>query len=748
MILRSVKNFSHSSTLLLAVIVLFVLLDPFYLVQGLEEETIAFRIRRHYRETTTELPLTVVEIDDESLRRLKPEMGEPPWPRSVFAKVVEYLAENGAQGVAFHIPFVLDEVPVKLNSTIFRDALRKHLAEQESQLETFVAEFPVLFSREQDASFRSALDRIPNILPLRIDSGFANSNRQQAAVLDAAACSFSTPPKKILSVPSVSFPSSRVSTPKTEIGFLAFRRPERPTMGFPLWLQVKGVFFPSLPLAIAGWTASLSGNSGGFTGNGRARCSLLRNLGEQSAANADETILVNYYRNPKRNRKDRAGRFEVFPGEPLSFADLWHDAAFDNAPKRLSRDRFSGRIVLIGPARKRIRTPLGVSLPYTRILANATATLLDPTSLRLPPRWLGWLLTVLTAFLAWWGMRRNLVWGVTSLAGSGVLLLGAAAVLMNKGFLLPVAAPLLASSIFLLSDWTYHQFEEKRRLRLAFQKYVAPSVMREILKDPSALTLVGRKTTATVLFSDIKHFSRWAMELPSEDLVRFLNTYFTRMTEKIVAFDGTIDKMIGDAVMAEWNVPLHQEKHAVLACSCALEKRRAVAELAQTWASGVWPNLGIRIGIHTGEVVAGNLGSETIFDYTVIGTTVNIASRLESLNRDLGTTILTSGETKQEVEKCAPNRFYFRTVGVFRLRGQKAALDVYELVDETARLPKSYLEVMETWEKGVRAYREKDVARAKESITEVARRLPYDGPAVYFLERMAEAAPGEPFQQG
>jgi adenylate cyclase len=226
--------------------------------------------------------------------------------------------------------------------------------------------------------------------------------------------------------------------------------------------------------------------------------------------------------------------------------------------------------------------------------------------------------------------------------------------------------------------WRYRQSEKrKQQLRLAFAKYKSPAVMAEIEKNPESLQLGGQKRTLTVLFCDIRGFTQYSDQHPPEVVQAFLTRYFSLVNRIICTdFGGSIDKLMGDGIMAYWGFPLDDGSHAERAVSAALAMQQAVAQWRNDPAN---PPIHIGIGIHTGEVMIGNVGSDEFMDFTVIGSAVNMASRMESLNKELGTTILISEATKTAIN----GKFTTRSVGEQSLRGLNGTVIMFEPVAQT-----------------------------------------------------------------
>ncbi|HET9991430.1 MAG TPA: adenylate/guanylate cyclase domain-containing protein [Kofleriaceae bacterium] len=217
---------------------------------------------------------------------------------------------------------------------------------------------------------------------------------------------------------------------------------------------------------------------------------------------------------------------------------------------------------------------------------------------------------------------------------------------------------------------------EKAHLRAMFSRYVSRSVVDRILADPARAKLGGERKELTVLFSDIRGFSKFSETMKPEDLASFLNEYLTPMTELVLESGGTLDKYIGDAVMAVWSAPVDVPDHAARACRVALRMQEALAMLNTKWKRENKPAIAIGIGLNTGVMAVGNMGTAQRFDYTVLGDQVNLGARLESLTKEYGVDILVGEATV----KAAGDQFVFREIDLVRVKGRTSAAPVFELV--------------------------------------------------------------------
>ncbi|HYA41210.1 MAG TPA: adenylate/guanylate cyclase domain-containing protein [Syntrophobacteraceae bacterium] len=266
---------------------------------------------------------------------------------------------------------------------------------------------------------------------------------------------------------------------------------------------------------------------------------------------------------------------------------------------------------------------------------------------------------------------------------------------------------------------------QKKWLRGAFDRYVSPEVVQSIVNNPSSLELGGQEIEATIFFSDLADFTSFSERLHPSDLVSLLIEYFTPMTNIILEHRGALDKFIGDAIMAFWGAPLPLENHARYACEAALAMKKSLAALQEGWRQRKLPLLKARMGIHSGPVVAGNVGSSQRFNYTVLGDTVNLASRLEGANKLYGTTILISEDTF----RLAGPAFLSRELDMIRVKGRSAPVKIYELIGKHGE---NELPFLDTFAEGLAAYRNRLWERAELRFGSIAA---LDPPSKTYVER-------------
>lgn len=249
-------------------------------------------------------------------------------------------------------------------------------------------------------------------------------------------------------------------------------------------------------------------------------------------------------------------------------------------------------------------------------------------------------------------------------------------------------------------------------IKSAFSKYVSTSVVDQLLDNPGMLKLGGEERVLSILFADIANFTTISESMKSTDLVQLLNEYLTEMTDLIIKEKGTVDKYIGDAILAEFGAPITMENHADAAVKTAVNMQRKIDELNKTWNSKRMPHLRSRIGINTGQVIIGNMGSDRVFDYTVIGDPVNLAARLESANKRYSTLIMISEFTYNQIDK---EKFKTRLLDIIKVKGKTKAVKVYEVCGFSSdSFSKEDLEYYNLYDEAFNLYLKRNFTKSKE----------------------------------
>jgi adenylate cyclase len=273
--------------------------------------------------------------------------------------------------------------------------------------------------------------------------------------------------------------------------------------------------------------------------------------------------------------------------------------------------------------------------------------------------------------------------------------------------------------------------EDMKRGLLSFQKYVPADLVRDVLASGREATLGGELRVVTISFCDLANFTSISEKLPCEELVRHLGEYFEAYSTQIVASGGTVDKYIGDAIMAFWGAPLASPRHALEACTAALRGRERLRELRRKWAAEGRPELFTRVGIHTGVVLVGNIGSPARLNYTVMGDSVNLASRLEGLNKAYGTDILLSESTFRE----AGPDLIARPLDWVSVKGKTEATLVYEPLGLRGEVGQTSVELADVFGRALQCYRDRGWGGAIALFEQALSLRPEDAPARLLIAR-------------
>jgi len=290
-----------------------------------------------------------------------------------------------------------------------------------------------------------------------------------------------------------------------------------------------------------------------------------------------------------------------------------------------------------------------------------------------------------------------------------IVLVGFASVrlFIDLSYVLPLTGPILAVVAGYFASTAYHFVAERRErvlIKGMFSTYVNPSIVDELVTNPGKLTLGGERRELSVLFSDLEGFTALSESRPPEELVGLLNEYLSSMTHVVLKNDGTVDKFEGDLIMAFWGAPLRQPDHARKACEAALQMQATLAATRLEWGMRKKPLLSARIGLNTGEMIVGNMGSSQKFNYTVIGDSVNLASRLEGANKLYRTSIIISEHTYRQVR----NDFICRELDIIAVKGRSEPVRIYELRDRRGGTTEAKdVAFVEAFEEGLTAYRER-----------------------------------------
>jgi len=620
--------------------------------------------------------IVLVLIDQYSLDIYNKQQGLSwPWPRQMHAALVDYLKAGGAAACFFDIAMT---EPSGFGVEDDR-AFRRAMAEAGNVF------LPIALSTEDRESAPDAvslLRRFSLSSPLRVDA----SVRYRSV----------TAPLPVLLPSAKGVGNVRVNPDDDGI----YRR-------IPLASRWKDMTFPSVPLVLASlFPDQASPLSVPLDSSGRM---ILRFWGP----------AVTTYR--------------TYPMATLinSFAQL--DAGSN---PQIPPSEFSGKIVLVGLSAVGLldlkSSPLSAVISGVEIQAAALDTLLNRHFFRIFPPAATMALVLVLAVLSGWVLSSLRRIGGMAAAMAGVLALPAAAAALAfvlgawLDFVFPESAVLLA--VVGSSVLNYGIEGKKRRfIKGAFRQYLSPTVVDKVLANPGGLELGGEEREITSFFSDVEGFTSISEKLSPHSLVSLMNIYLSEMTEIIMAAGGTLDKYEGDAIIAFWNAPLDDPAHALRACRAALACQKRTRELNPDLRKNFGHEIRMRIGLNTGPAVVGNMGSRRRFDYTAIGDTVNLASRLEGACKQYRIFLLI-GETTRER---AGDAFLVREADFVRVVGRVQPVRIFELLGERDDVPPAEIEAVRTYGRALESFRR----RRWDQAGELFRSLGKDPLAAIYIER-------------
>ena len=636
-------------------------------LQTIELKTYDWRLTRTARPETARKDIALIEIDEYSLRNLQPYAGRWPWPRVVHAMLLDYLARAPAKLVVYDVNFA--EADTRTGFDYAGDTLSGAASDQALVKAVRAAGNVILLA---DATYNSRSGESPELR----DTGFA------AAAPGAVERRVVYPPFAALAQAG------------SALGHNFFvLDPDGPLRHTVPLAQSGTHVLPSLGLAAAIKAAGIAPRDVRFDGNRLVMRDRVMPLSWRRVKTSDgvesyQWGLINF-RGPalladlKQRTYPTYSFFDLAAAEqeilndrkpaidPALFRDLIvfvgttasglydvFETPFSNGRMpglnihaAVADDVLSNRFIREASARVRIAT----------VIAAAVAVGLVATTL---PAW--WATVATAVFIA------AVSWIATRLFGGG--------------YWLNLSQPVLASSFALFGGVGYQYFvegRETRKMKKLFGQYVSKDVYEQLVANPGLARLGGHRRDMTVLFSDIRGFTTVTERGQPEEIVGMLNEYFTRMVAIVFRHHGTLDKFVGDMVMALFGAPLDDPGHADHAVEAALEMLDALHELNTRWRAAGHPELDIGIGINTGSMIAGNIGSEAIMSYTVIGDAVNLGSRLESLNKEYGTRIIISKTTRDRLS----GRYRFRPLGDVVVKGKTQPVAIFELAGRGDALP-------------------------------------------------------------
>jgi len=640
--------------------------------------------------------IVIIDIDEKSLA----ELGRWPWGRNKLATLVnELFNEQHVNVVGFDVVFAEPDESSGLSR--LNELARNELKDQSGFGERLRLLQPVL---DYDGAFAKALEGKPVVLSYYLTSDRAG---HAAGVLPAPIMTKEALQGRTISATSWSGFGSNIEALAKAAPIAGFFNSitdgDGVVRSLPLIAEYKGQYYESLPLAMFRTLAGFPVVTPGFSNekflsrNYQAMDRVLLKQGDKSMAiPVDErvTALV-----PFRG-----------PGG-VNGGSFKYISASDVVAKRIPADSLKGKIILVGttaPGLLDLRvTPVGETYPGVEAHANFISGLLDGKVLLKPDFALGYevALLVLAGLVLAFGLPL-----LTATSAVG-LSLGVLAVLaginfwlyMAYGLVLPLASSLTMALAAFGLNMSYGYFVEsrsKRELAHLFGTYVPPELVDEMVKDPDSYTMQAANRELTVMFCDMRGFTKMSERMEPLQLQALLTGVFSRLTSLIRANRGTIDKYMGDCVMAFWGAPVETSNHAHLAVKSAMEMAHAVREINHEHREKGLPEIGVGIGLNTGTMCVGDMGSNIRRSYTVIGDSVNLGSRLEGLSKAYGVDIVVSESTK----KLAPD-FAWQELDRVRVKGKEQAVAIFWPMAPADRLNADASNELKTWGNFIKAYR-------------------------------------------
>ena len=418
-------------------------------------------------------------------------------------------------------------------------------------------------------------------------------------------------------------------------------------------------------------------------------------------------------------------------------------SASDVINQNIDLKALEGKIVLIGttaPGLLDLRTtPFSNTYPGVEIHANLIAGILDGT-IKQTPVWVQPVnflaIVVLGILLALVLPMMKPLWGLITSTIAAAVILGSNFWLYQTGIVFPLAGLMAAATLIYLFNVAYGYFVESRSKRLMnalFGQYVPPELVDEMAKNPANFNMEGESRELTILFSDVRGFTTISESLDAKTLSEFINAFLTPFTKVIYNNQGTIDKYMGDCIMAFWGAPIKDEEHARHGLISAFEMLTAMELLNEEFIQKGWPPIKVGIGLNSGRVSVGNMGSEIRLAYTVMGDAVNLASRLEGITKEYGAAIIIGEETYKQLPDLIA-----REVDKVRVKGKDIAVKIYEPLGFEGTVSAEKLTALKLFEKALHAYRSQQWDEAQSQFEFLLTNYRTTGEVLYelYLERI------------
>lgn len=645
------KRFARGLIVGCVVFLFAVLLHYFYLFRSLEWKSWDLRLRFFSRASQASQDVVLFLIDQESLDIYEKEQGLPwPWPRQIYSAVIRFCSQAKVKALVFDM--------------IFSES-SGYGVEDDEHFSEAIAEAGNVFL----PVFLSQKEREQEEIPVDYLMKFSRGKGRMAS-------------KVIFPMHSLTLPLESLLIAAKGVGNVRFS-PDTDGIyrRIPLFFEYKNLTLPALPLAVADFVEEKQ---------------TIDNIPFDNSGQ----MIIRFY--------GPTGTYESYSIAAIinSYAQIE-----EGKTPQIPPSEFADKIVFVGasaPGLFDLRpSPFSAVYPGVETMATVLDNLLQEDFIRISSQvYFIFLLLGLSLLTGLGTTLLKSIWKIVLFFFFCLALpAGLASLAFFGGYWVEFVSPEMAVLLsFIGASLLNYRFEGRRRrfIKNVFRHYLSPHVIEKIIENPGLLRLGGEKREITSFFSDVAGFTTIAESLPPEDMVNLLNDYLSEMTDIILFFGGTLDKYEGDAIVAFWNAPLEQPDHALRACRAALKCQRRLGELRKDFNERFGHELAMRIGVNSGPAVVGNMGSRNRFDYTAIGDTVNLASRLEGACKHYKVPVLIGEETFDRVK----DNIVSREADIIRVVGKKKPVRVFEIIGEKGEILDSELEKVASFEQALKIYRE------------------------------------------
>ena len=667
------------------------------------------RTSRFYNHGKQSPNIVIVEIDDQALNKI----GRWPWTRTQHAKLIENLGTYGARTVMFDVTF--PEPESELADKAVTQSISKFVQAGDRR--------SVILGYDLTKAPDETLQELPMDFQISAITGKPDSNHTM---------------KGLNNVNKYNFAAPLLISPDTTFGFISA---EPDTDGVfrhaRLLTEIQKAFYPSL--GFAGFV--------NFYADGKERKVMVEPM-----SNSNDFLLQLHSEKgvtPIILNSRGEMRLRYFGGLKNFVTVNVADILLDPAPAINNRlkETFQGKAVLLGSsafgAHDLRHTPVDPQSPGMILHANLFHALdqhfffqSEDVSMMLS---LALFIFCILGVLFFTRFKSPLVETLGSLGVAGGVFIADYTYFAPNGYLIRLFFCL--TGVTNLFAWytilnVFKEAKEKRKIRDTFSRYVAPDIVKEMLSNPDKLKVGGEKREITMLFSDVRDFTTISERLTPQELSTLLNIYMGKMTDILFETHGTLDKYIGDAMVGFWGAPVELKDHAYHGVRGAVKMLEHLPPINEEFKKRKFPKINVGIGINTGDVSVGNMGSDKIFQYTALGDNMNLASRLESLTKYYGVNLMIS-EFTLEALGTHKSEFKIRSLDLVRVKGKSKAVKIFEVLPSWSAISES-VGCLEKYEKAYQGYLQRDFSGTVESCQSILAQYPEDKPTQKLLHNAEE----------